>query len=434
MAPTDDKGCLNDAPAAGPRKRRPFSVDADDLTWLAVAAGVFLRVLEYAYNRSVYLDEEALLENLVRLPVFDLHSMLTRDQLAPPLYLVLGRLLVRVPWLSSAMSARLISLACGVASMLLMRAVARRYLIRQAVPLAVGLFALSDWLLYYSSEIKQYSCDAMLALVALLLAAGPAAAWASKPVTSTKSARLRLAALGTIGVWFSFPLAFVLAGIGTYLVLAPAFRGQWRWASLYLVMCVIWAANFLACARVSHAILSTGDFIWNWWGFAFMPLPPRSLADLQQDFWQLVNVFNSPADVVTPLGILPSALIALALFLVGALALARRWPGACWLLVSPFLFGVAASAMHQYPFHGRLLLYLVPPVHLLVAEGAAVLARRGGSLALLTAGAFLLYQPVTDAMWYHLIFKGGRGFDTHGDLRPDLLDHLERLQRKAGPS
>ena len=42
--------------------------------------------------------------------------------------------------------------------------VARRYLTAAAVPIAVGLFALTDWILYYSVEIKQYSSDAALAL------------------------------------------------------------------------------------------------------------------------------------------------------------------------------------------------------------------------------------------------------------------------------
>jgi hypothetical protein len=365
------------------------------------------------------------------LSVLDFHTTLTEDQLAPPGYLILGRLMVRLPYIESRLSARLISVVSGIVSMFLMRAVARRYLSPRAVPIAVGLFALADWLLYYSSEIKQYCCDATLALTALLLAAGPAAAWAPKPEAPARRAFVVLAGFGAVGVWFSFPLAFVLAGIGTYLIVAPAWRKQWKEAARAAVVSLVWAANFTACVRVSHAILSTRDFIWNWWGFAFLPLPPRSLADLNQDFWQVVNVLNSPADVVTPLGVLPSAFIALALFLLGAVALGRRWGGALWILVSPLLFAIAASALHQYPFHGRLLLYLVPTIHLLVAEGTAVLTRRGGPLLALALAGFLLYKPAADLTWHHLIMNRSRGFDTHGDMRPDLLDYLEYLEKKA---
>jgi hypothetical protein len=52
----------------------------------------------------------------------------------------------------------------------LMPLVARRYVQRRAVPIATALFALAEYLLYYSAEIKQYSCDVMFTLLALLLA------------------------------------------------------------------------------------------------------------------------------------------------------------------------------------------------------------------------------------------------------------------------
>jgi hypothetical protein len=414
------------------RSRRPFSVSAEELTWLMLAIGVVLRLLEFLENRALYMDEVALLDNLVDLPVFDFQTILSQDQLAPPGFLTLGRLLVRLPFLDPWRSARLVSLTCGIASMFLMRKVARRFISRQAVPVAVGLFAVADWMLYYSCEIKQYSCDAALALAALWLAAEPAAAWAPLPMAPSRKSHYLLAGFGALGVWFSFPLAFVLAGIGTYLIAASASRRRWKESLRYGVISVVWAASFAACVKVSYAILSKRDFIWDWWDFAFLRLPPRSLADLDQDFWQVLNVLNSPADVVTPLGVLPSAFFALGLFLAGAFALARRWPAALWLTVAPLCFGIAASSLHQYPFHGRLLLYLVPSIHLLVAEGAAVLARRGGSLLLVAVAGFLLYQPAVDVAWHHLIAKRDRGgFDSHGDLRPDLLDYLELRARKA---
>ena len=35
-------------------------------TWLLVAVGVILRVMEYGDNRKLYMDEQSLLDNLVR--------------------------------------------------------------------------------------------------------------------------------------------------------------------------------------------------------------------------------------------------------------------------------------------------------------------------------------------------------------------------------
>src|SRR5262249_35452319 len=161
--------------------------------------------------------------------------------------------------------------ACAIASMFLMRSVARRYLTPRAVPIAVGLFALNDWLLYYSAEIKQYSSDVALTLVALLLAAEP-------NVMTRRRMRL-LTCFALVGVWFSHPLALVLAGVGTYLIVKAARSRDSHGAIGSVAISLAWALSFWLCYKVSHRILSKDQFIWNWWDFAFLPLPPRSLAE-----------------------------------------------------------------------------------------------------------------------------------------------------------
>ena len=436
MAGAGEPGAGGPRPRAWLRAPLRIGVSAEALTWMAVAVGVAFRVASYAGNRSLYMDERSLLINLVTLPVFDFHTTLTEYQLAPPGFLVLERMLVRLPG-SDVMAARGFPIICGVASMFLFRAAARRFLLPHAVPIAVGLFALSDWLIYYSSEMKQYSCDLALTLVALLLAAGPASRAATEapdvhgPAPWTARRSLLLGVFGAIGVWFSYPLALVLAAVGTYLMASALIRRDGRRAIGLVAMGLAWVASFAACYVVSHGILSKERFIWDWWDFAFLRLPPRSMAELKMDFWQVVNVFDSPSDVKTPMGPIVTAMLALALWVAGAWSLWRRWPGGLYLLTAPLVFAMAASALHQYPFHGRLLIFLVPAVHMLVAEGAAAVSRPGGWRLSAVLGAFLLFQPAVDALWYQFIQRLQHGsYDTHGDLRPDLLDHLERLERK----
>jgi hypothetical protein len=404
--------------------RRRFELNADIWTWLLVAVGVLLQVLEYSDNRPLYIDEGLLLTNLVELPVFDFSTTLSKDQLAAPGFLVVERIMVRLP-MPTVWSARFIPLLCGIASMFLMRSVARRYLLPRAVPIAVGLFALDDWLIYYTVEIKQYCSDTTLTLVALLLASAAAGL--------SRRRLLVLAAFGVVGVWFSHPLAMVLGAVGTYLAGKAAIRHDWKKALGAVGMSLLWAASFAACFFVSRRILSKEQFIWNWWDFAFLPIPPRSLADLSRDFWQVINIFNSPAWVVTPLGVLASAFLAMGLYLIGSLSLGLRWRGGLYLLVAPLLFTLAASALHQYPFHGRLLLFLVPTIHLLVAEGAEALTRKGGVILTVALGLFLLVQPAREVSWSRLIAKRTHGgYDSHGDLLPDLLDYLERTRSRSG--
>ena len=141
----------------------------DRLTWLAVGVGLALRVWEYSSLRQLYMDEEALLTNLVGVPVLDFSHVLSQDQLAPPGFLVVERIILRAP-MNALAAGRLFPLLCGLASMLLIVPLARRYVDRLGVPIAAWVLALADHLIYYSSEIKQYSCDLVLAMAALLAA------------------------------------------------------------------------------------------------------------------------------------------------------------------------------------------------------------------------------------------------------------------------
>ena len=57
-------------------------------------------------------------------------------------------------------------------------------------------------------------------------------------------------------------------------------------------------------------------------------------------------------------------------------------------------------------------------------------ARPGGRWAELAIAAFLLFQPVSDVLRHRFVLPlVHAGFDSHGDLRHDLLDYLEAVER-----
>ena len=72
----------------------------------------------------------------------------------------------------------------------------------------------------------------------------------------------------------------------------------------------------------------------------------------------LLEVFVNPLNMVQPRW--AGVLLPLMVFLIGDGALARRsWPG--WVVfVVPIVLAMIASSMRRYPFHGRLILELVP--------------------------------------------------------------------------
>jgi hypothetical protein len=72
----------------------------------------------------------------------------------------------------------------------------------------------------------------------------------------------------------------------------------------------------------------------------------------------------------------------------------------------------------------------VPTFLLPLAEGIAALGRRTGwPLTLALAGLFL-YGEAAEVCWHKAIQARARTFDSHGDLKNDLLDYLEYQRRR----
>ena len=96
------------------------------------------------------------------------------------------------------------------------------------------------------------------------------------------------------------------------------------------------------------------------WDFAFLPIPPRTTADLVKAGGILLEVFVNPLNLVPPF--LPPfvVVVPLAFVLVGGYALAVRDRAVFLMLILPACLALAAAGMRRFPFHGRLILELMP--------------------------------------------------------------------------
>ena len=132
-----------------------------------VALGIVLRVVRFAANRSLWGDEGALALNVLIKPLSQLLHPLDFLQGAPSGYLIMQKGVTTLLGVDEY-SLRLVALLSGIASLVLLALVARRLLEAPAAGLAVFLFAVSEPLVYYSSEVKQYSTDTVVATALLL--------------------------------------------------------------------------------------------------------------------------------------------------------------------------------------------------------------------------------------------------------------------------
>jgi hypothetical protein len=279
---------------------------------------------------------------------------------------------------------RLVPLLSGVAALVLFLGLARRTLTPEAVPIAVALFALAGSLIYYSSELKQYSTDVAVCTLLLLLGVrcgrGP----------SGLKALLMLGAPGAVAIWFSHPASFVLSGIGVALV-ASGTDVRKNVLSM-LPSFGLWGASFGIVYLASLAQLAGNEYLLRFWADGFMPLPPGSVGDLLWPLRRFLRVLERPGGMYAGL--------AAWLFVIGAYRMWKRDRSSALMLLGVGAATLFAAALHRYPFMGRLVLFLVPVLILLVAEGAGALVRlrvHGSRIMAIACIAVLMFGPVTQA-------------------------------------
>lgn len=326
--------------------------------WSAIVFGIIVRIWQYGLNRSVWVDEACLALNLIHRQYAELLRPLDYHQGAPLGFLFVERLLIE-HWGPSEYTLRFFPLLAGIASLLMFYGVARRVVSPGALAVAMGLFAIAPPLIYYSSELKQYSCDVAVALLLYLIALSPPAAnWSY----------LRIAGLGLIGavvIWFSHPAVFVLASIATVFTVLLVAERNWKQLARFAAAYVLVLASMAVVYFVSLRNLVADNYLMKYWTDNFMPLPPKSVTDLKWFYDSFFEFFRSPV------GFSFAGLSALAFIVGGHHLYARaRDRTKFWLLLLPWVFALLASSLHRYPFGGRLALFLVPSAIMLIAEGA----------------------------------------------------------------
>src|SRR5687768_10880522 len=123
-----------------------------------LATGAGIRLWQYGANPSLWLDEAALARNIVERSPRELLLPLDHGQVAPIGFLLLQKLMTALLG-GSEPALRLLPLACGLASLLLFTALARKTLEGRAVVYAVLVFATAQPFVYFSSQAKQYGVD-----------------------------------------------------------------------------------------------------------------------------------------------------------------------------------------------------------------------------------------------------------------------------------
>lgn len=322
---------------------------------LLICLGVLLRLAEYGSNRSLWHDEAALALNIIDKSPLELFKPLAYDQVAPYGFLMVEKFAVFL-FGNTEYALRFFPLILGIGSLLLFYALVKKVLGKKAVFIAFVLFVLSDALIYYASEVKQYGGDVAASLfIALIILR-----YLQKQ-SPTVLDWVMLIIAGMIIIWFSHPAIFVLAGMGFVLLLSALQKKRWKEVVRLCLIYIFWVVSFSIYYLLSLKFYISNKGLLGYHQATFAPLP-ISLSALDWYRLTFIELFSSFFSM-------PYAWIWIAFFFFGIYRLFQRNKITTFLLLSPILPALLASGMGKYPFFDRFLLFLIPTIFLFIGEG-----------------------------------------------------------------
>jgi len=307
--------------------------------------GIVLRLRQYLANRSLWLDEAALAINIKEKGFHGLLQPLEFSQAAPVGFLYLEKLSSIIGGVNE-FSLRFFPLLSGLLILPVSFLLYKQLMGKTAALIGLWLIAISWPLIYYSSEVKQYSFD-VLAAVSLFYFY-----LTYSDFYNRNKAFIVLGMMGIIWVWLSNITIIVLLSIMVFegiQFLRLKDRNRLMYFSGIVVLWVISFSIYYILFIYKHP---SAEAMENYWAAFFAPI--SSLHDFTNWFkveiysqFRYFLLFGSKAGVVIlifGLGIIIS------LFKKKSLLI----------FFLPIMITIVLSILHKYPFHDRLILFLLP--------------------------------------------------------------------------
>jgi hypothetical protein len=343
------------------------------LASLLIVLGVALRVGGFAANRALWGDEVAVALNLRFRDFQGLLRPLDYDQ-TMPLPLLMGiKSLASVLGFSESVL-RLLPFLAGCLLVVALWITFVRFLGRSVALIGLGLAALWQPLIYYSSELKQYGCDACVTVVTLW--------FALNTLDRRDGARWpRLIVWGAAAMLLSQPAVFVLAAVGVGALLDPRTLCSKKWRVDCGIAAACWLTEFVALFWFSYRHTSASPFMRSFWASSFLDPGPGFQQKLVVALWTMLGTgsFTYMRSAV---------LVVVAAAGVYGIWRSRGAQGIA-IALGPYGFLIGAAVLKQYPVYTRLILFAVPLLFWIYASGVTTIAAlfpakfRTGALAAL---------------------------------------------------
>lgn len=373
--------------------------------------GVALRLRPYLANRSLWLDESFLALNVISRDFAGLARPLDYDLVAPLGFLWAERLIVTA-FGDSEYALRALPVLAAISALFVFWRLISKILAAAGTIMAVAIFAISEPLIIYAAEAKQYSVDVVIAVIL----------WWSFTTAKARlddddlGAWVLVTLLGAMAIWISHPAVFVVGGISVHWLWLSLRRATWKSLMLRAGATLTWVASFVALYIISLRFATPK--LHGYWRGAEAPLVPLTVQDLTK-YLDAASLVSS-----LPMGRRVFQLVMLGA-VVGVIALWRRHHRQHWWFAGTLALVWLASSLGQYPLTIRLWLFFAPAMILLVAAGVEEVWRRTQQTFPMLApilACLILAHPALAAA--HTALRPRE----HEEIRP-LLQHVRAHYR-----
>ncbi len=322
--------------------------------FVPLVIGIFLRIKFYLVNRPFWHDECSLAVNIINSGFGDyLVGPLPYFQSAPPVFMVLSKLMYLIHPAAPELMLRFIPLLAGILSVPAFFVLSKRILKNNIlIFIANLLFAINCQLIYYAQEFKQYSLDVFAVILCLLIF--------EKLRFNHLNLKKKIVFSSSIAFLsvISLPAMFVL---GAYVVLEifEIPRDRLLKSSLYLIPAAVVNLLYYLFILAPSKVIMMQTFS-DMWSKGFLSLNIfQDLSVFKMNFLY----FFSPCKMV---------LFGMILFISGVVVLIKRRERFDKMLLLTVLFSLLAAFAHIYPFKERVSLYLIPLFLLIILSAFCV--------------------------------------------------------------
>jgi hypothetical protein len=224
--------------------------------------------------------------------------------------------------------------------------------------------------------------------------------------------------LGAVIIWFSYPVIFILLGIIIPILLVSIIQRDWskslRLGAILTYWFISFIINYIFLLHNLGHIKDTGGF-WGSEGFSF------------ENYRSWLKVFSNILEYPVGINNFYIRILAILFFFFGSYSFFKEDRKSFFILTTPLLIVFLACGLHMYSCAGRLVLFLIPILLLMIFKGIQMVSLKTGRWR--TIFAFLL----TGILFFSSFFSTCEGFikpNVRQEIRPVISYIKENIRQR----